>query len=94
MKVTEQEFTVKAIENLRKKNPDGTPKYRGVHSVFSGFNSAFREYFGTDPITAVRKLEAEGVIKTKPVRGGVMLYKAGEMPEYNTTSEVLSRILS
>jgi len=42
-KISEYDFVVKAIKKLRK------PPYKGIHSVYSGFNQAFKEYFGTNP---------------------------------------------
>jgi len=39
----EEEFVYRAIKRLRK------PPYRGIHSVFSGFNQAFKEHFGKNP---------------------------------------------
>ena len=37
--LTPEEFVLKAIERLR------VPPYKGIHSVFSGFNEVFSEYF-------------------------------------------------
>jgi hypothetical protein len=37
-KLSEYEFVIKAIKRLKK------PPYKGVHSVYSDFNQAFREY--------------------------------------------------
>ncbi len=67
-KLSEEEFVVRAIKKLRK------PPYKGIHSVYSGFNQAFKEYFGTNPVEATRKLTEEGRIITRPAKGGVMLY--------------------
>ncbi len=44
-KLSYEDFFKKAILKLR--NP---AKSRGIHSVFSGFNDAFRKYFNEDPI--------------------------------------------
>jgi hypothetical protein len=41
-KLTEEEFVLQAIKKLRKE------PFRGIHSVYSGFNEAFRKYFGTN----------------------------------------------
>lgn len=71
-KLSHQEFTLQAIKKLR------TGDYKGIHVVYSGFNKAFRDYFGSDPVEAVKKLEEKGVVVTHPVRGGVMLYDARE----------------
>ncbi len=75
-KLTEEQFVLKAIETLRKGS------YRGIHTVFSGFNEAFRTHFGegADPIGATAKLQKAGAIVIRPCRGGVMLYKADEAP--------------
>ena len=53
-KLTEEEFVVQAIKKLRK------DPYRGIHSVYSGFNEAFRKYF--DNIT-LPKFDANQVIE-------------------------------
>ena len=38
-KLSEHEFVIRAIRKLRK------PPYKGIHSVYSGFNKAFKDYF-------------------------------------------------
>jgi hypothetical protein len=45
-KLTEEEFVTQAIKNLKKE------PYRGIHSVYSGFNEAFRKYFRANPVEA------------------------------------------
>jgi hypothetical protein len=50
------------------RNPKGA--IRGIHSVYTGFNEAFRKYFGTNPVEATSKLAAEGKIETRPLRRG------------------------
>jgi hypothetical protein len=55
-KLSEEEFVVRAINNLRK------PPYKGIHSVYSGFNQAVKEYFGTNPVEMTQKLAEEGKI--------------------------------
>jgi hypothetical protein len=73
--LTPEEFTLKAIERLR------TPPYKGIHSVYSGFNEAFREYFPLlDPVEVTNQLAKEGKIVIRLVKGGAILYKAGEAP--------------
>ena len=76
-KLTQEEFVLRAIETLRKGG------YRGIHSVYSGFNEAFREHFGNgaDPVGTTTRMAKEGKIATMPVRGGVMLYKPEDAPE-------------
>ncbi len=74
-KLTQDEFIKKAVVSLRK---DG---YKGIHTVYSGFNNAFKKYFdGADPITATNKMAGESKIVIRPVKGGVMLYLPEEAP--------------
>jgi hypothetical protein len=74
-KITPEEFVRKAIVSLRK---DG---YKGIHTVYSGFNEAFKKYFdGEDPVKATNQLASEGKIIIRPVRGGVMLYLPEDVP--------------
>ena len=84
-KLSEYEFVVRAIKTLHK------PPYKGIHSVYSGFNQAFREYFGTNPVEATTKLAQEGKIVTRPVRGGVTIYLPEDAPA--GTGNVLNKIL-
>jgi len=83
-KLTEEEFVRKAVKKLR-------GKYKGIHTVYSGFNTAFKEYFGTNPIEATQRLDREGKINIRPVKGGVMIYLPEDAP--NTTENVLKKIL-
>lgn len=85
-KVTQAEFVKKAIVSLRK------DPYKGIHSVYSGFNEAFRTYFSEDPIKWTNQLAEEGTIETRPARGGVMLYLPGEAPARSTGKEVLKKM--
>ena len=79
-KLNYEEFVKKAITSLRL---DG---YKGIHSVHSGFNRVFREYFMEDPIETTKKLEADGKIVIQPVKGGVMLYLPEEAPRKRAAS--------
>lgn len=74
-KVNYEEFFKMAILKLR-----DTSKSHGIHSVFSGFNQAFREYFDQDPIKVTQELASEGKIVIRPVKRGVMIYLPGEAP--------------
>jgi len=85
-KMGEEEFVYRAIKRLRK------PPYRGIHSVYSGFNQAFKEHFGKNPVEVTKRMAEEGKIVTRPVRGGVMLYLAEEAPQ--PKESVLQKILS
>lgn len=82
--LTEEEFVHRAIKKLR-------GKYKGIHSVYSGFNKAFRKYFGTNPVEATQRLAQESKISIRPVKGGVILYLPEDTP--NNTENVLKRIL-
>ena len=67
-KLSHEEFIRQAFETLR------NPKYKGLHTVFTGFNKAFKEYFNEDPIEITKRLETEGKLVIRPSKGGVMLY--------------------
>jgi hypothetical protein len=86
-KLSEEEFVNQAIKKLRKE------PYKGIHSVYSGFNEAFRKYFGANPTEATTKLAGEGKIVTRPFKGGVMLFLPGEAPQRPTIEEVLQLIM-
>jgi hypothetical protein len=86
-RISEVEFIVRAVRKLRK------PPYKGIHSVYSGFNRAFRDYFQKDPIETTTKLAEEGKIVTRPVKGGVMIYLPDEAPAPRGSDDVLSKIL-
>jgi hypothetical protein len=86
-RISEYDFVVKAIKKLRK------PPYKGIHSVYSGFNQAFREYFNKDPVEVTIRLAEEGKIVTRPVKGGVTLYLPKDAPATGGSKNVLSKIL-
>lgn len=74
-RLTPEAFVHRAIRTLR------TPKSKGIHSVYSGFNDAFKRYFpDLDPVATTTRLAQEGRIELRPVRGGVMLYLPGDAP--------------
>jgi len=74
-KLSHEEFVKKAIMSLRKEG------YKGIHSVYSGFNNAFKKYFdGENPVEVTNKLAQEGKVVIRPVKGGVMLYLPEEAP--------------
>jgi hypothetical protein len=86
-KLTEEEFVLQAIKKLRKE------PFRGIHSVYSGFNEAFRKYFGTNPVEATSRLAAEGKIETRLFKGGGMLFLPGEAPKRPSVEEIIQLIL-
>jgi hypothetical protein len=83
--ISEEEFVYRAIRRLRK------PPYRGIHTVYSGFNQAFKEHFRKNPVEVTQKMAAEGKLVIRPVKGGVMLYLPEEAPQ--AAKSVLSKIL-
>jgi len=86
LQISEEEFVFRAIKRLRK------PPYRGIHSVYSGFNQAFKGHFGKNPVEVTKRMAEEGKIITRPVRGGVMLYLPEDAPK--PKEDVLEKILA
>ena len=86
-KISEYDFIVRAIKKLRK------PPYKGIHSVYSGFNKAFREYFDKNPVEITTLFEEEGRLVTRPVKGGVILYLPEDAPAGGGSKNVLDKIL-
>lgn len=85
-KLTHEEFVELAILKLRTEN------FRGIHTVYSGFNEAFKLYFeGENPIELTNKLAEEGKIVLRPTRGGVVLYLPGEATQTATRGETALR---
>ena len=90
--LTELQFCQRAVLKLRR------DPYKGIHTVFSGFNSGWKEYFGTDPVAGTRKLAGyvlegdkwvkrnEGQIFLTPAKRGCMIYlNADDVP--NSTAK-------
>src|SRR5512143_201523 len=86
-KLGPDEFVKLAIARLRLEN------YKGIHSVYSGFNDAFKSYFdGANPIDATGELARLGKIVLRPVKGGVMLYLPGDGPEMSRRDMALKKM--
>jgi hypothetical protein len=86
-KLSPEEFVKLAIAKLRLEN------YKGIHSIYSGFNEAFKSYFdGANPIDATGELAKLGKIFIRPVKGGVMLYLPGEGPEMSRGDMALKKM--
>ena len=81
-RLTKEQFVVEAILKLR--DPS---RSQGIHSVYSGFNQAFKQYFGEDARPTTEKMAAEGKIVVRPVRGGVMLYLPEDAPKMESAGE-------
>lgn len=86
-KLSEEEFTIRAIERLRESG------YKGIHSVYSGFNDAFRMYFpNIDPVAATIRLAEAGKIQVRFAKGGAMLYKPGDAPVNDVAGKALKKM--
>jgi hypothetical protein len=86
-KLSYEEFVKQAILKLR------TGDYKGIHTVYSGFNEAFRKYFdGANPIEITTQLAQEKKIVIRPVKGGVMLYLPEDVPQTNKAEQVLKKM--
>ena len=67
-KLTVEEFVLLALKKLKK------PDYDGIHTVYSGFNEGFREYFpDLDPVKEIKLLSEQGKIWMRPSRGGEVI---------------------
>lgn len=81
-KLSYEEFVKKAIVTLRKEG------FKGIHTVYSGFNEAFKKYYeNVNPIETTTKLAEEGKIVIRPAKGGVMLYLPEDAPAAKTRGE-------
>jgi hypothetical protein len=81
-KMSHEEFVKKAIVSLRKEG------YKGIHTVYSGFNEAFKKYFsGENPVEVTNALAQEGKIVIRPVKGGVMLYLLEDAPSGKSSAD-------
>ncbi len=90
-KISYEDFFKKGILKLR-----NVSKSRGIHSVFTGFNEAFRKHFGEDPVSVTQELASKGKIEIRPVKRGVMIYLPGEAPKSRADlgKTALSKILN
>jgi hypothetical protein len=81
------EFTLLAIKKLK------GPKYKAIHSVYSGFNNAFRDYFpGLDPVEEVTALAKKGIVSIRMIKGGALIYPSNTAPPDVTVSSTLKKM--
>ena len=81
-KISPEEFVRLAIQRLR------SEPYRGIHSVYSGFNEAFKKYYGgQDPVEFTNGLAENGKVVIRPMKGGVVLYLPEEAPEIKSRAD-------
>jgi len=87
-RLSHEEFIKKAIVSLRKEG------YKGIHTVYSGFNTAFKKYFeGENPVDVTNSLAKEDKLVIRPVKGGVMLYLPEDAPQTkNIGDEALKKM--
>jgi len=87
-KLSYEEFIRRAIISLRKEG------FKGIHTVYSGFNEAFKKYYdGLNPVEVTNALAKENKLIIRPVRGGVMLYLPEDVqPTGQTASDVLKKM--
>lgn len=86
-RLSQEEFVIKAIKELR------TGNYKGIHSVYSGFNAAFKKYFNNaNPVEVTTRMAKEGKIVIRPAKGGVVLYLADDVPEMTRAEAALKKM--
>ena len=86
-KLSYEEFVRQAILKLR------TGDYKGIHSVYSGFNEAFRKYYdGANPIEITIRLAQEKKIVIRPIKGGVLLYLPEDVPQNAKAEQALKKM--
>lgn len=85
--MTHEEFVRKAIVTLRIKD------YKGIHTVYSGFNAAFRRYYGdqADPVSALNQLKTEGKLHVRPSKGGAFITLPEDKPSRKGTSDAAGK---
>ena len=94
-KLTPEEFTIKAIARLRRGTSSDGKTYKGIHTVYSGFNTAFKEYFGgsADPVAVTTAMCKAGKIGLNPTKGGATIYLPEDDPRRGKDS-ALAKILA
>ena len=81
-RLSHEAFIRKAIVSLRKDS------FKGIHTVYSGFNEAFKKYFpGEDPVETTNALAANGKLTIRPVKGGVMIYLPEDHPGADSAAD-------
>jgi hypothetical protein len=82
-----EEFIRLAVVRLR------TANFKGIHSVYSGFNEAFKKYFeGADPVKVTTEFAGAGKLFIRPAKNGVMLYLPEEAPQGDRADRALRKM--
>ena len=67
--------------------------YTGMHTVWSGFNEAFRMKFpGVDPVEVTKALASKGEIRIRPIRGGSILYMGEDGKSESKGGQLLAKM--
>lgn len=86
-KLNPEEFTLLAIQKL------SGPPHKAIHSVYSGFNAAFRKYFSNlDPVEEIQKLVKAGKVRIRPSKGGVLIFAGKENTPAGSAEKVLAKM--
>lgn len=86
-RLTVEEFVVRAIEKL------ADPGRTTIHTVYSGFNNAFRDYFpGLNPVTETEKLVKEGKVAFRFCPGGALIGKPGAIKALESSMATLKKM--
>lgn len=92
-KLTEEEFVIRAIKVFRK-GPS-----LGIHRISSGFDDAFRRYFGNNPSNSLQRLASEGKIvidgETIFIHGAPDLERANilqGLPDLDSAETITARV--
>jgi hypothetical protein len=88
MKITQEDFVFLAIRTLPK------PGKSTVHTVYSGFNEAFRKHFGegSDPIQTVNDMHTAGKIAFRIARGGAIIGLPGSIENQGSANGALIKM--
>ncbi len=86
-RLSPEEFIRLAVVRLRNGN------FKGIHSVYSGFNEAFKKYFeGTDPVQVTTEFAGAGKLVIRPAKNGVMLYLPEDAPQGDRADRALRKM--
>lgn len=79
-KLTKLEFVLLAIKTLDAlpEKPGFKSKGRVIHTVYSGFNKGFRDYFdGDNPVDAIKELFEQDHVSYRLAKGGAVIALPG-----------------
>jgi len=93
-KLSKEEFVTRAIQDACAQVDRNGKPFWGCHTIYTGFDEAFREYFGEDPEPTLLQLEEDGVIRIRDSSDGKgkMVYLAGTFVPRGKAQAFLDRI--